>query len=179
MNNPHYVALWIVIGLYILSELFLLRFPKYVILKYIPSLLGIIGSVLVAVWSYQNIMLFDELIHYIFFSIVLFCLSGIIFVIMSARKPFRRKKKKMVTEDEVEETEDEVETEPSDKIEEPETIDEMSEKEQSETIDEMSDMEPSAEPEGKADDEVVKPDIIGEENQEDKSSGSNKNEGSS
>ncbi|MBU9720613.1 MULTISPECIES: hypothetical protein [Bacillaceae] len=89
MENPHYVALTIAIGILILGELLLWRFPKKPFIKYIPSILGMIGSIVFAVITYQRIPLFGDYIHYLFFSVVLFCLSGIISVIMSARKPFK------------------------------------------------------------------------------------------
>ncbi|UCZ54474.1 hypothetical protein LGQ02_06845 [Bacillus shivajii] len=91
MNQPHIIAIFIAIGLYIISEIFLWRFPSKRFLKYIPGLTGMIASVVIIVISYQHILSFSLFIDYLFFSIVLLCLSGLASVIISMRRPYKSK----------------------------------------------------------------------------------------
>ncbi|UCZ54933.1 hypothetical protein LGQ02_09380 [Bacillus shivajii] len=85
MSSPFLSGLLIVVGLYVLSELLLWRFPSKSYLKYVPSLIGIVTSGIIAVVSTLNFVSLHVYIDYVFFSIVIFSLSGLTGVSMTMR----------------------------------------------------------------------------------------------
>lgn len=96
----------IAIGLYILSELLLFRFPSKSYVKYIPGLIGILGG---AIFGYNQFTSFEELTEVItplYLSFNLITLSLLVFVIMTMRKPWKKR---------LEDTEEDL---PSEKVQE-------------------------------------------------------------
>lgn len=91
MENPFLTPMIIVIGLYILSELLLFRFPSKSYVKYIPGLLGILGGAIFGYTQFTSLDELTEIITPIYLSFNLVILSLLVVVIMTMRKPWKKK----------------------------------------------------------------------------------------
>ncbi|MDG5786872.1 hypothetical protein QA612_05155 [Evansella sp. AB-P1] len=92
MPTPYYIGLFIAFGLYVISEVLLWFFPAKKIMKYIPSMIGICISPIIFYIGYSNTIQFSEFIHYLFYSIVIFSFSSIVAIVMSMRKPWKKRR---------------------------------------------------------------------------------------